>query len=68
VRSDPTSEIEISPVGALTSARYAHLSRVGVLVEEKPPPASPLLVTRCGGSESGGGLMASDSEEVGRAR
>jgi hypothetical protein len=57
VRADATSGTEISPVGALSSARYAHLSRVGVLVEEKPPPASPLLDDDgAGGSESGGGL------------
>lgn len=59
VRSDKAEEIEISPVGAMSSARFTHLSRVGVLVEEKPPPAAPLMDDDgARGSESdGGGLM-----------
>ena len=57
VRSDQNEEIEISPTGAMSSARFSHLARVGVLVEEKPPPATPLLDDD-GADESGpaGGL------------
>lgn len=58
VRSDKTDEIEISPTGAMSSARFAHLSRVGVLVEEKPPPAAPLVLSDGPDrDDSGGGLM-----------
>lgn len=41
VRSDKTEEIEISPIGAMSSARFAHLARVDALAEEKPPPPAP---------------------------
>jgi hypothetical protein len=53
-RSDPRVEIEISPVGALTSARYAHLVRVDGLAEEKPPPPPPLVARASGMSETAG--------------
>lgn len=53
-RSDPRVEVEISPVGALTSARYAHLDRVDALAEEPPPPPPPLVVLHAEMSETAG--------------
>jgi hypothetical protein len=52
-RSDKAVEVEISPVGALGSARYAHLSRVGVVDEVKPPPPPPQVALERGMSETG---------------
>lgn len=37
VRSEKTVEIEISPVGAMTSARFADLSRADVVVDDRAP-------------------------------
>jgi hypothetical protein len=49
---DKTSELDISPVGAMTSARYAHLARVDALAVKKPPPAPPLVARDAGLSET----------------
>lgn len=44
VRTDNADEVEISPVGAMTSGRFTYLARVDALVEKKPPPPAPLAV------------------------
>jgi hypothetical protein len=43
VRTDSADELEISPVGAMSSARFAYLARVDALATEKPPPPDPLV-------------------------
>lgn len=37
VRADAANGVEISPVGALSSARYTHLARVGAVEDDRAP-------------------------------
>ena len=52
VRTDNADEVEISPVGAMSSARFAYLARVDALAQEKPPPAEPQVEQNAGLSET----------------
>lgn len=53
VRSDKADEIEISPIGAVSSARFSYLARIDDLVDEKPPPP-PQVASEAGMSETAG--------------